>query len=475
MLISHTLKYLPAQLLSPAAQLISVILWTHWLAPAEMGVFTLVGATQEIVFTVSLGWFSLYALRYLPPAEDAEARRRYLGTENVVVLSSLLGAALAGVMAAWSLRDTQTLWLDAPAVGLFFATRALNTHYGERARAQSAFLAYNVLQIAGPAGGLVLGMLALQYFDASARLLFAAYSAAQMLGTVFALPMLGMRWHLTRPDPVLLRAAIVFGAPMLGLGGLGWIAENYIRYLVQWVSGTAALGLMVIGWSLGRRCASVATMLVATAAFPLVARLLNDGRRDEALAQLRVNAVMLVGVLLPVTAALQLLGPELVRLTVAAEYQETTSALLGLAVFAGMLRNLHLHVTDQLMMLELRLKVLAFVTIAEIVACIVFSLIGLQQYGLYGAVMGQALGSALVLGLSMRWVRIRLGFMWPWRETFKVMLAAAIMVVAIAQFGDDQGWLGMLTGIVVGSLSYAMALLVVFAGDIRRQRTPQPR
>jgi O-antigen/teichoic acid export membrane protein len=470
MLISHTLKYLPAQLLSPAAQLISVILWTHWLTPAEIGVFTLVGATQEIVFNISLGWFSLYALRYLPPAEDAEARRRYLSTENVVVLTSLLGAALAAAMAAWSLRDTPTRWLDGLVIGLFFATRALNTHYGERARAQSAFLAYNVLQIVGPVGGLALGLLALQYFDASARLLFVAYSCAQVLGTVLALPMLGMRWHLAKPDPVLLRAAVVFGAPMLGLGGLGWMAENYIRYLVQWQSGTAALGLMVIGWSLGRRCASVATMLVATAAFPLTSRLLNDGRRDEALAQLRINAAMLVGVLLPVTAALQLLGPELVRLTVAVEYQQTTSALLGLAMLAGTLRNLHIHVTDQLMVLELRLKVLALVAVVEILACVVFSLIGLRQYGLEGAVIGQAIGSTLALGFSMRWVRIRLGFPWPWRETFKIILAAAIMATAIVQLSADQGWRGLLLNIAVGSCSYALALLVIFARDLQRLR-----
>lgn len=471
MLISHTLKYLPAQLLSPAAQLISVILWTHWLAPVEMGVFTLVGATQEVVFTFSLGWFSLYALRYLPPAEDVEARRRYLGTENVVVIASLLGAMAAAVVAAWTLHDTHASWLDALVIGLFFATRGLNTHYGERARAQSAFLAYNVLQIAGPVGGLGLGLLAFQYFDASALLLFAAYSGAQVLGTALALPMLGMRWSLVRPDPVLLRVAVVFGAPMLALGGLGWIAENYIRYLVQWESGTAALGLMVIGWSLGRRSASVATMLVATAAFPLASRLFNDGRRDEALAQLRINAALLVGVLLPATAALQLLGPELVRLTVAVEYQQTTSALLGLAVLAGMLRNLHMHVTDQLMVLELRLKVLAFVTVTEILACVVFSYIGLRQYGLQGAVIGQAIGSTLALGLSMRWVRIRLDFSWPWRETFKVMLATAIMVAAIIRLGDDQGWQGLLTGVAVGSCSYALAVLVVFARDLQRLRT----
>ena len=78
MLISHTLKYLPAQLLSPLAQLVSVIVWTHWLSPAEMGVFTLVTVTQELAYLGCLGWFAIYALRYLPPREDAKGLATYL-------------------------------------------------------------------------------------------------------------------------------------------------------------------------------------------------------------------------------------------------------------------------------------------------------------------------------------------------------------------------------------------------------------
>ncbi len=56
MLIAHTLKYLPAQLLAPLAQVASVVLWTHWLAPQEMGVFTLVSVTQEMAYLGCLGW-----------------------------------------------------------------------------------------------------------------------------------------------------------------------------------------------------------------------------------------------------------------------------------------------------------------------------------------------------------------------------------------------------------------------------------
>lgn len=470
MLISHTLKYLPAQLLSPVAQLVSMILWTHWLLPAEMGLFTLVSVTQEIAFTVCLGWFSVYALRYLPADTDRAARQRYLGAENVVVLVSVAGALVIAAVTAWSLHDGRALWLSTLVIGLFFATRAVNTHYGERARAQSAFLAYTLLQVAGPVGGLGLGLLAFQYFEASALLLLAAYATAQALGTLLALPMLGMHWKFSRPDAHLLRAAISFGGPVLGLGILGWVGENYIRYLVQWQSGAAALGLMIVGWSLGRRCASVASMLVATAAFPLASRLLNEGRRDEAIAQLRVNAALMLAVLVPVTAALQLLGPPLVALAVAPEYRQTTIELLGLSVLAGTLRNLHMHVTDQFMVLERRIKAVAIIDVVEIVACGLASLIGLYGYGLHGAVIGQAVGSLITLGLSMYWARIHQGFHWPWPETLKVFLATAVMMAAIAWLGVDASLRGLVSGTGVGMFAYALASAVLFAPQLRRLR-----
>lgn len=468
MLISHTLKYLPAQLLSPAAQLVSMILWTHWLLPAEMGLFTLVSVTQEIAFTICLGWFSVYALRYLPTESDRVGRQRYLGAENVVVLASVAGAMVVAAVTAWSLHDGRPLWLSTLVIGLFFATRAVNTHYGERARAQSAFLAYTLLQVAGPLGGLGLGLLAFQYFDASALLLLASYACAQALGTLVALPMLGMHWKFSKPDAQLLRAAISFGGPVLGLGVLGWIGENYIRYLVQWQSGAVALGLMIVGWSLGRRCASVASMLVATAAFPLAARLLNEGRRDEALAQLRINAALMLAVLVPVTAALQLLGPPLVALAVAEEYRQTTVELLGLSVLAGTLRNLHMHVTDQFMVLERRIKAVAIIDVVEIVTCGLASIVGLYFYGLNGAVIGQAIGSFITLALSMYWAHIHQGFRWPWLETAKVFLATAVMLLGIFWVESEPGLRGLVIGALVGTLTYGLATAALFAPQLRK-------
>lgn len=466
MLIKNTLKYLPAQVLSPAAQLASMVLWTHWLLPAEMGIFTLITVTQEIAYMVCLGWFSVYALRYLPLASDVAGRQSYLRAENAVILGSVVASVLVALVTAWGMQDGYPLWTNATAIGAFFATRAINMHYGERARAQSAFLAYTILQTAGPVGGLVLGRFALEYVDATAIVLLASYSVAQALGTILAVPLMGMSWRLGKPDPKLLRAALRFGAPMFGLGALGWVAENYIRYVVQWQSGAAALGLMIVGWSLGRRCASVASMLVATAGFPLASRLLNEGRRDEALHQLRTNAALMVAVLLPVALALQFLGPALITLTVASGYRQVTIELLGLSVLGGVLRNLHVHVTDQLMVLDRRLKMVAAVAAVEISTCGLASLLGLLVWGVHGAVIGQGVGSLLTLGISMYWSQRRLGFRWPWTETGKIILASGTMGLVLLTLNVPPNLHGLAVGTVVGAMSYMLTMVVLFAPSL---------
>jgi len=474
-LIRHTLKYLPAQLLSPLAQLASMILWTHWLSPTEMGVFTLVTVTQELAYLGCLGWFAVYALRYLPAQTDVAGRLRYLHTENAVVLASLAASALVAAATAWVLPGLQGYASSALAIAAFFASRAVSTHYSERARAQASFVAYTVLQIAGPVGGLLLGWWALKHVDATVVVLLSAYAVAQTVGVVLALPGLGLSWRWPQPDRQLLRAAVAFGGPVLGLAALGWVAENYIRYLVQWHSGAAALGLMIVGWSLGRRCAAVASMLVTTASFPLAARLLNENKREEALGHLSLNAAMMVGVLLPVTVAVELLGPTLVKLFVAAQYQDITAEVLGLSVLAGALRNLHMHTSDQLMVLERRIGMLAKVDLVEIVLCAGFSLVGLYAEGVRGAVIGQALGSLLTLGLSVWLAHHRLGFRWPWRDTAKVSLASAVMLLALylTPFSHNVG--GLIMAAAEATLVYGLACALLFAPALRRLWASRPR
>lgn len=462
MLLRQTLLYLPAQFVAPAAQFVSALMWTWWLAPAEMGVFVLVSATQELAYLFSVAWFSTYALRYMPPATDRAAYSRFLGTETTLMVVLTLPQLLAAWIAVHVVPGSEGAGVGVAVAAAYFVTRSLNMHYAERARAQSAIVAYTILQVAGPLGGLGFGVLALDVFGGGSGTLLAAYAAAQAIGTVVALPLIGFRFRPAPIDRQILRQAISYGGPVLILSVLGWAGENNIRYVVEHVSGPEAFGLMAVGWGIGRRCASVASMLVMAAAFPLAARLLNQGDRDAAMAQLKVNAAMLAAVLFPTVAGVIMVGGLLTDLAVAADYRETTKAILGLSALAGALRFLHLHSTDQCFVLERRFVYAGAVHVAENVLVLAFAGIGLATWGLVGAVAGAAIGSGLTV-LFSGWLAVtRLGFQIPVLDLCRIATATGFMATALAWTPYPQTATGLAVAVVLGGLSYAAGLAFLY-------------
>src|SRR5579859_1760552 len=94
MLLRHTLLYLPAQLIGPLFQLISVIVWTHVVDEHTLGVITLVTATHELLQIVFLTWWSQYALRFFGRYQKDGEMLRFYRTENAVLLASVIAQSV---------------------------------------------------------------------------------------------------------------------------------------------------------------------------------------------------------------------------------------------------------------------------------------------------------------------------------------------------------------------------------------------
>ncbi|WP_026789952.1 lipopolysaccharide biosynthesis protein [Pleomorphomonas oryzae] len=462
MLIRQTILYLPAQFLSPVAQFLSMMIWTWWLSPTEMSTFVLVTSTQELAYMVSRSWFSFYTLRFLPPAEDVSGRRRYLETETTLIglltLPELAAAALS--MHFFDGRGDQlTVFLI---IAAYYVTRGLNNHFGERARAQDKIFAYTLLLTSGPVGGLVAGLFTTNIFGASAGELLLAYAAMQVVGTAVALPMIGASFRIARLDLAILKHAILNGGPMLAVNGIGWFGENGIRYVVDQIGGSAAFGLMAVGWGLGRRSASVASMLVAVAAFPIAARMINAGDREAALEQLKTNAALLTAVLLPSVVGLWLVTDILVDLAVSETYRDVTRAILGLAAFGGMVRAYHAHATGQMLILDGRYGLLLSIGLFEITATCGLAAFGFHTNYLVGVVGGALLASSLTLALSAI-AAIRLcGFRFPVADTVRIAAASLVMGLVVHAVNWPHTALGLVGAVAIGGLSYVATLAALY-------------
>ena len=294
-----------------------------------------------------------------------------------------------------------------------------------------------------------------------------AYGIAQFIANLVAAPLIGVAILPRRIDRSILRAAFAYGGPILLLYGLGWIAENNFRYVIGHISGAAAFGLMAVGWGLGRRCASFGAMLVAAAAFPIAARLLNEGKRTEALQQLATNAALLIGVMAPTVVGIAMISTPATDLLIAEPYREMTKAILGLSALAAAIRFLHVHVSDQIFILEKRLSYAGIVDVVEIVAAVVLTTAGLLLYGPIGAVIGTALGSALAVFVSMYLAIRKLDFILPVLDIAKVTVATGVMALGLASIPTAQSITGLVLTILLGMVLYAVAIVIAYRGEAR--------
>ncbi len=461
MLLRQTLLYLPAQVLGPLFQFIAIIAWTHFLTPGEMGVLALVVALQELAYTATTFWFTLYTLRYHDGNALPEDRRRILNTETAVLGAASLATA-AFVLLLPLLTDVPLTADLALATIAYSVTRGLVTHLADRARAEHDTLTYSIFQISWPVLGLAFGVVLLLWGQPTASAVLWGYALAQVLSLVTAGPRMEFGTRPQRYAPDAIRLALRYGLPLLIGGIFVWFANNGLRFIIEWQQGAAAVGLVTVGWGLGLRVASFAALLVTAAAFPIAVRRAREEGMAAGQAQLERNGVLLLAVLAPAAAGLIAIGEPFVRLAVADEFQAMTIAVLPFAVLAGVLRNFRIHFGEQVFLLHERPHVPLWNDAIDAVLTLVGCAVGLWAFGLHGAVIGAAVGSgvSLVVTMVVAWAAYR--FTLPFDALWRILAATAVMGMGVALLPQIGGVVsGLIVAIGLGVTLYSGALFVL--------------
>ena len=466
MLLRQTLLYLPAQVIGPVFQFVSILVWTHFLSPASLGVFALVMAAQELAFTATLFWFSLYTMRYHDATGAPAGRRRFLDTELAVLASSAVASvvlvlALAGVV--------ETAW-TAPVVLASLAhivTRGVVAHLTDRARAEHDALTYTALQIIWPVLGLAFSALLAIVLGGSVAAILWGYTLAQMLAIAVAALRLEFGRNPFALDRDMVRAALRYGLPLLGGGVFIWLAINGLRFIVEQQSGAAAVGLITVGWMLGYRAMSFAAMLVTAGAFPLAMRRARERGIEAGQQQLERNGVLLLAALLPAAAGLWLVADPMVRLTVAEPFQAMTMSILPMSILAGVLRVYRIHFAEQIFLLSEQTFIPFCNDVFDAVASLTGVAIGLALGGLSGSITGAAAGAlaSLLVTSAIAWRMHRYAV--PPLDVAKLSVATVIMSVAVASLPSLPDLASIMFSVAVGTLVYAAVLAALYP-DARR-------
>ena len=469
-MLRQTLLYMPAQLLGPLAMFVAAVVWTHLLDAETYGIVSYVLAAQELVYTLTIAWWSLYALRFRA-AMNAERRRMLVEADNAVVFGAALVQAAVAFPVLRGLDGSPSPGLVL-ATALLFLTRSLLTHYSEIARTEQATFTYTIAQLAGPLFGTLASYVGVVAFAATPTAAIAGIALAQALGLAFVMVRLGVKPVLHRPQRQVVREALVYGLPILVAGGLAWVTTNGIRLAVDALAGAEGLGLLSVGWGLGQRVSSVAAMLLTAAAFPIAVRLFESGDRAGAMRRLADNGSMLFALLAPTTAGVAMVSRTLTELMIAEPYRAVTVAILPIAVLAGSLRNQRAHFVDQAFLLHAAPRRLIPLTAIEAVACLGGTLLGLIFGGggagslvaaTAGCTVGTFIGLAVATGVAMRDHRLRP----QWGTLGRILAGTAAMCAALAAVPWGAGVVGLIGEIGAGVIVYVIALALLFPTERR--------
>jgi O-antigen/teichoic acid export membrane protein len=464
-LIRQTLFYLPAQLIGPTLQFIAAVVWTHWLSPDDYGVLLFLMASQELIFVISLSWWSAYTMRYLGALADAAERSRYLASESAILLITSVVMIVAAVLTLASLSALGDPVL-VMATLLYTVTRCVTNHLSERARAASRILDYTFAQTFGPLVGFLLAFIVVSSFSATPGAALFGFAIAQCLALIWLGRRMGLSLRGGMVEPVMLKQALRFGTPLVIAGMVGWISVNGLRVIIDQRMGAEAMGLVSVGWGLGQRLSGTAAMLVTAAAFPLAVKHFQTHSRDAALAQLANSGTLLFALLLPATLGLVLVAKDLSDLMIAAPFRSLTESVLPIAALAGGVRNMRMHFNDQVFLLVERTDLSILINAIEATAVVLCCWIGLDLHGLVGAAEGCLAGSLFATLFGFGLTHIAFGLRIRWTDVGRIVVATAAMGIAVyllpigrASTGDS---LALAEKIVVGAFTYAMALALLY-------------
>ncbi len=465
MLLRNTLLYLPAQILAPLLQFLAILLWAWWLTPRDMGVFTIVAATQELGYLLFLSWFSAYALRFYDSRESGTGTSAYHAAENIVMAAAVLFNGLLAFIIVTQVLDGPP---DAPvtlAAGAFMAMRSVNTHLAERARAAHHIGAYTILQVTGPALGLLGGLVLQTLMPLDAGVALGIYASAHAVAILLAIPFIGMRPAPPRLAGPALRRALTYGLPLLVAGGLSWIALNAVRYVAEGFEGAAAAGLIAVGLGLGLRGTTFAAMFVTAAAFPLAVKAWREEGRRAGMEQIARGGALVIAALAPAVAGLCAITPDVSELLVAESYREITRAVLPWAILAGAARNLRSHFPDQIFLLAEKSRTVTLVDGLDALATVAGALAGYLSGGLEGAVAGAATGAVLAAAASFLLAARTPHFTFPWSDAARALAASAIMYAALMLFGQAESTVMLVLRILFGALVYGAVLAALYPAE----------
>ena len=458
--------YLPANIVQGLVGLLTIVVFTRLLTPAQYGGYALTLSVMSLAHTSIFTWVEAALARFQARAVEQGDVHHHLATlmRGFAVLAVVF-PALAGV-AVWLAPISAPLKM---AVGVGLAAivfRSLIRIVQERRRADGEVMAASALDMAQTAGGFAIGVLAITLGAGAAGPMIGIGSIA-VICLAFTLRKELALARDGRFESKRLADYARYGVPVSMSLILSLVIATTDRFLLAAFLDESAVGVYHAGYTLANRTLDVMFVWLGMAGGPAMVAALERGGRAALAETAREQSSFMILLTLPAAVGVALVARPLAEVMVGGALSGGAADVTPWVAFGAFFSGITTYYFHQAFTLGRKTHLLFAAMIVPAGANLVLNLILIPRFGIAGAMWSTA--ASYALGAAMSWWlgRRSMPLPLPMDVIWRTVLACAGMAVVVSQIPAVGGILELALKATIGGSVYAAVALALDAGGLR--------
>lgn len=460
--------YLPVNVAQGIVGLLTIVVFTRVLSPAEYGAYALGYSAMTLVHTGLFTWAEAAMARFQARAAQDGETADYLATlYRAWALLAGVFPVVAGLLVWLAPLPAGSKQAVAAAMAAILF-RSLAKMAQERRRAAGEVTSAALLDVAQTIGGFAIGAaMALLGAGGAAPLIGAGAIAALCIAVVLPKELAlskGGQFSKARAS-----AYLAYGLPVAGSLILALVIAATDRFLLAAFLNEQAVGVYHAGYSLANRTLDVMFVWLGMAGGPAMVAALERGGERALQATAREQASFMLLLTLPAAAGLALVAAPLAQVMVGPDLAAGAGRVTPWVAFAGLLSGLTTYYLHQAFTLGRRTHLLMVAMSIPALGNVALNLVLIPRFGLDGAMWSTAasylLGAvaAFVLGRRAQPLPI------PWNTLLRAGAATLLMSLAVIQLPAWGGPAELFGKASVGVAVYGLCAWLLDAGGVRER------
>lgn len=460
------LGYLPVNIAQGVVGLLTIVVFTRLLTPAEYGVYALGFSVMALVHTGLFTWTEAAMARFQArAAEDGDVADHIATLYRIWAMIAVPLPLVAG-LAVWlsPLSPPMKLAVGAGLAAILF--RSLYKLVLERRRASGEVSSAAALDVTQTIGGFMIGC-ALAWKGAGGAGVLGAMGAVCAMTLPFVLPRelklaTGGRFQKARAG-----AYFAYGLPVALSLILALVISTTDRFLLAAFLDERTVGVYHAGYSLANRTLDVMFIWLGMAGGPAMVAALERGGPEALNGAAREQASFMVLLTLPASVGLALVAAPLSQVMIgeglATEAAKVTPWIAFAAFFSGM-TTYYLH---QAFTLGRRTKLLFAAMTIPAGLNLILNLVLIPRFGISGAMWATAASYALGAAASFTLGRRAMPLPLPLDTLAKAGIASLLMTGAVLLVPAFGGIGELIAKAGAGAVVYGLVAFALDAGGVR--------